>query len=143
MKPKVYIASPFFSPKQLEIVERIENHLSKQGIHYFSPRAEGVLDEMCPDEKMSQRKRIYEGNLNAMDSCTHMVAVLGDRDTGTIFEVGYFAKSSKPCVQYYEDLSKVSVMLSEGAFAITSSISKICDALDGYHNEYDQIGDTQ
>ena len=143
MKTKVYIAAPFFSPEQLLKVQEIEKHLAKNEIDFYSPRSEGVLDEMEQEDKMNSRKRIYETNIKRMDECTHMVAWLDDRDTGTIFEVGYFTAQKKPVVQYYEDLSNVSVMLSEGAFAICSLVRAIQSSLNGTYNDYEKIGDTQ
>ncbi len=40
----LYIAGPFFTPEQLEIVEQIEIMCDHYGIKYFSPRQEGGVD---------------------------------------------------------------------------------------------------
>lgn len=89
---KVYIAAPFFNPVQLAFVKRIENLLTENSINFFSPRLEGVVmnfKNMSKDEKHRETKRIYDANIEHINDCDYMIAVIDDHDTGTMFEIGY------------------------------------------------------
>jgi len=87
---KVYIASPFFNQTQLNMVDKIERTLDQYGVKYFSPRLEGVITKMTPEEKEKHIKKIYQSNIQNMQTCNMMIAVIDDYDTGTVFELGYF-----------------------------------------------------
>lgn len=92
----VYIAGPFFNDKQKELIQRIEYTLEEYGMQYFSPRSEGVLVEMTPEEKEKQMEIIYNSNIQHMKDCKCMIAVIDDWDTGTVFEIGYAKALNKP-----------------------------------------------
>jgi len=95
MKQKFYIAAPFFNEKQVKIVEGIEEILSANGFDYFSPRKEGVLIDVPPEERAQHTQRIYDSNINNIEDCDCMIAVVDGRDIGTIFEIGYFTALKK------------------------------------------------
>jgi len=90
VKDQVYIAGPFFDTPQLEFVKEIEARLMAAGIKFFSPRSTGVLIEMTPEEKKTSLAEIYGQNVWNMLTSSVMVAIIDDRDAGTIFEMGYF-----------------------------------------------------
>ena len=103
MYTKVYIASPFFTPIQLDRVERIENRLFDLCIDFFSPRSFGSLQTMTIEEKREASKKIYNSNVDNIRKCTVLLAVLDDRDTGTIFELGYAAAYARQLEDYGVD----------------------------------------
>jgi len=88
---KVYIASPFFNPTQLERVIWIEKNLGSLGIKFFSPRSFGTLQGMTIEEKRKASREIYNSNVDEIKDCTVLLAVLDSKDTGTTFELGYAA----------------------------------------------------
>lgn len=128
---KIYIAAPFFSPQQLSIVENVEFNLDALGLEFFSPRSEGVLKDMSKEEQKKSRKDIYDSNLRHMDECTHMIACVEFKDTGTSFEIGYYASAKKPIVLYSQKISTVNVMLAEAAISICDSSDLLGKALMG------------
>lgn len=140
---RVYIAAPFFNEHQLNEVKAIEEHLTKHGISFFSPRSEGVLGEMPKDKRVSHRTRIFHGNIDSIEYCSHMIGCIEGRDTGTIFEIGVAYEQEMNIVLYAPDISMISVMLSEAADTVCTDIEKLKDSLFGNHNEYSRIGDTQ
>jgi nucleoside 2-deoxyribosyltransferase len=115
---KVYIAAPFFSEVQLSIVRRVERRLAAYGIEYFSPREVGVLKDMSVDDQMKSKKEIFDGNIKNMDECTHMVACIEHKDTGTTFEIGYYFAKEKPVVLFHDHPERINVMLAEAAHAL-------------------------
>lgn len=137
---KVYIAGPFFNEHQLDEIKKIEKILEDNDIPYHSPRSVGVLKDMEPELRMLAMKKIFDSNLKEMDGCTHMVACMEGRDTGTLVEFGYFLKSSKPVVLYAPEIKMVSVMLAQGASSIITNVTDIRRALFDKYSE--KVGDT-
>jgi len=89
----VYIAAPFFSPEQLKKVQLIEETLDRIQIKYFSPRSFGVIKSMSENEKTKTTlEEIYNKNIEMIEKCDTMIALVDDSDKGTLFELGYAAK---------------------------------------------------
>ena len=128
---KVYIAAPFFNPEQLELVESVERRLHNAGISYFSPRDAGVLKDMTKEKQMQTKKEIYDGNVREMDACSHMIAIVEYKDTGTTFEIGYYAAQKKPIILFANNIEKINVMLAEGASALVIDSFELVPALFG------------
>jgi nucleoside 2-deoxyribosyltransferase len=122
---KVYIAAPFFNEEQLTAVGLTEFFLGVSKIDFFSPRSEGVLKDMSVEDQKKNRKAVFDSNIHHMNECTHMVALVSTKDTGTIFEMGYFCAQGKPILMYSRDLKSVNVMLGQAAFGVTNKIDEI------------------
>lgn len=87
---KVYLAGPFFNPQQVAIIEKIEVLLSKfKGLEVYSPRKDGVLIDMSPEERAKAKRGIFEKNVKEIYACNLMVSVVDGRDAGTIWEHGF------------------------------------------------------
>jgi hypothetical protein len=70
-----YLAGPFFSPKQVEVVETLKALLEKYGHTVFSP-----MDEcLCPPDADDKR---------AIKKCDAILVITDGKDMGTIFEAG-------------------------------------------------------
>src|SRR5262245_58833299 len=87
----IYLASPFFNDKQLEVVKNIERLLSAMNREFYSPRMDGVLIHMSKEERKKQGKRLYDLNIKNIINCTLLLAVIDDWDTGVVFELGFAA----------------------------------------------------
>jgi nucleoside 2-deoxyribosyltransferase len=135
----VYIAAPFFTEDQLSIVKRIESALEKECIPYFSPRSEGVLKSMNKEDQKKNKSDIFNSNIRNMDACTHMIACVEYRDTGTSFEIGYAFSSDIPIVLFCEKIDLINVMLAESATAICDNVSFIRSSLEGKYTV--EVGD--
>jgi nucleoside 2-deoxyribosyltransferase len=91
-----YIAAPIFKPEHITTVKAIEDLLDRLGKKYFSPREYGVIaNEAMTPERM---ERIYDMNILMLIQCDIMIAVIDDKDAGTVFEMGFFAAKQ---VEYY------------------------------------------
>jgi len=132
---KIYLAGPIFNDHDIEIIKKIEKFIDWNGIEFYSPRSIGILQDMSPEERKNSMKRIYDSNIEQMESCTHCIANITERDSGTNFEVGYFAKSGKPIVLFTESAEKMSVMLSECAVGFTTDVKRLLDCFHGYTEE--------
>lgn len=100
---KVYIASPFFNPEQLERVEFIEKILVEHDIEYFSPRKDTYVK---PDSNDAERKHAFDENLRGIIEADFIIAVTDGKDMGTIFEAGYAYGKNIPIVYFAETLGQ-------------------------------------
>lgn len=94
-RAKIYIAGPFFTMAELWLVEEACMAFDSLGVPYFSPYHEaGVIREHTDDEI----RRTVEADLNGLNGCTAVFAILDGCDPGTIFEVGYAVRKKIPVV---------------------------------------------
>jgi len=132
---RIYIAAPFFNERQLEIVKSLEGWLDYLGIDYFSPRSQGKpLKDMSGKELLKARGEVFQNNVDNMEACSHMIACVEEKDTGTSFEIGYFFKSGKPIIMYSEKIGRINVMLAEAAFSICDDPFKLSAAINGRYS---------
>jgi nucleoside 2-deoxyribosyltransferase len=91
MTMKIYLAGPFFNDKQVETISRIEDEFDKYGFDYFSPRKSGgVISHLSLEDRLKESKRIYDSNISEMINANVLFAIVDGRDTGTVYEMGYF-----------------------------------------------------
>lgn len=107
----IYIAAPFFTDAQLLFVNQIESVLEANDWEFFSPRKEGVLKDMSPVERFEKMHEIYESNVKNVRNSDIILAVIDDRDPGTIFEIGFAAALMKPIVTLTNHDYQVNVMI--------------------------------
>lgn len=108
----LYIAAPFFTEDELQRVINIERVIDSQGLDYYSPRRDGVLKDMTPEERAKSAPNIFKLNVRKIDECDGMVAILDTADTGTSWELGY-AYRKKPIIAYTSGSKRLNVMLQQ------------------------------
>lgn len=117
---RIYLASGFFTPEQVEVVEAIEK-VARKRHHLFSPREGTKLGSGLGknyEERKKSAEEIYERNVKAMNSTDVMVAVVDGSDAGTMFEMGYYAAKSKPIIAYTALDKGLNIMLQEAVVAL-------------------------
>ncbi len=128
---KVYIAAPFFKQIQLNAVKMIEHKLQKEDIEFYSPRSEGILQDMTPEQKAERMSYIFQQNVRNLNWCTHVIAVIDDYDTGTVWEMGFAYASNKKIVTYSDQYHGINVMLNESIIAHCIKLDHVVPALHG------------
>ncbi|MBN7315800.1 nucleoside 2-deoxyribosyltransferase [Mycobacteroides abscessus subsp. massiliense] len=90
--PRVYLAGPFFNTAQRHLIRTIRAALIHLGAEVFSP-----LDEIGPggDE-------VAEKDLQGLQGCQSVLAVLDGADPGTLFEVGWATHAQIPVTGFAE-----------------------------------------
>jgi len=125
----IYIAGPFFNEKQVNFINQIEKALNKNRLEYFSPRSEGVLLSMSEEDKAKSKRDIYESNIGHIKDASLMVAVIDDRDVGTIWEMGYGTALGIPIISISNHSYGLNVMLAESVSAHVLSIEEMLVAI--------------
>ena len=89
MKSQIYIAAPFFTQTQLIAVEMVENIIRKHGMAFYSPRLDGVLQNMTPDRRLANAPKTFKRNCVQIANASCVLAILDERDSGTTWELGF------------------------------------------------------
>ncbi len=135
----VYIAGPFFNPEQIKLISDIESALSKRSISFFSPRSFGVLGQMTDEMRKKATKDIYKKNIDEIDAAVVMLAVIDDRDVGTIFEIGYATALKKLYAEEYGELRHI-ITISNKGYGMNVMLRESVDAhLHGLENLADCV----
>jgi|TARA_R110002020_G_scaffold48763_5_gene138989 nucleoside 2-deoxyribosyltransferase len=130
---KIYLAGPFFNDKQINLIETIEFEFDKYGFDYFSPRkGGGVISHLSPEDRTKESKRIYESNVKEMINANVLFAVTDGRDTGTVYEMGYF-KALTDHFKYKSDkserdLKRYSITCTNENFGLNIMLKESVDA---------------
>tara|TARA_R110000796_G_scaffold73351_6_gene165046 strand:+ start:706 stop:1128 length:423 start_codon:yes stop_codon:yes gene_type:complete len=125
----IYIASPFFNKEQVSFVESIEKALNAASIAHYSPRSEGILLNQTEEEKQKNKRHIYKININMISACSKVLAVIDDRDIGTIWEMGYATGKEIPVITISNSSYGLNVMLAESVQAHTIRIEDAIKAI--------------
>ena len=157
---KVYLAGPFFNEKQIKIIDKIEKAFDEHEINYFSPRkGGGIISDLPVEERMKRSKEIYQSNIDNMIDSDILFAVVDGRDTGTVYEMGYFKslddhgvskggylkdlfQSRRFSVTYTDENFGLNIMLKESVAAHIvgeEDLEKFCGSLRFYGDQREDI----
>jgi nucleoside 2-deoxyribosyltransferase len=125
----IYIASPFFTPPQVAFVIDIEERLTQAQMRFFSPRKSGVLLDMNEEERQASKAEIFKANIDNIDGATHVVAVIDDRDVGTMWEMGYAFAKAKPVISISNQSYGLNIMLAESVQAHVTELVDMMEAI--------------
>lgn len=106
VKPKVYLAGPFFNTNQLWLIEQARVNLLEVGLDVFSP---------YHDIGLGNASEVVKKDLEAIENCDFMVAMVDGLDSGTIYEIGYARALKKGVIIYSETESKQDLKMMEGS----------------------------
>lgn len=83
----VYLAGPFFNETQVATIKKLETLLESLGFDVYSPSRDGEKLDMSTDSP-ELRATVFDSNVQHLSSADIIVAVIDDRDTGTVWEMG-------------------------------------------------------
>lgn len=102
---RVYIAAPFFNLAELWMVEEVRQRLLGMGVSVFSP---------LHDVGRGSASEVARRDLEGLDDCDAVLAVLNGGDAGTIFEIGYAIARAKPVVALAQNVRPEDLKMPEG-----------------------------
>lgn len=117
--PRVYLAGPFFSLSQRFLVEEARRSLVSLGAEVFSPLHEVGMD--APTVEIAKR------DLEGLERCTVVLALIADLDPGTIFEIGFARARNIPVVAYGEGVKDEHLTMLIGSDCVY--LDDFCSAL--------------
>ncbi len=104
--PKIYLAAPFFTLSQRWIVEEARRCLNALGASVFSPIHD--VGSHGGAEYIATR------DLEGLEQCSAVLALLDSEDAGTLFEVGYARRQGIPVVALSESPRPESLTMLQG-----------------------------
>lgn len=112
----VYIASPFFSQTEIEIVNQVEDILKEKGLNFFSP-----MRNQMEHLEVGTRQWSTETFMNDLKYIKWAEVVVGIyhgnySDSGTAWELGYAYATDKPVILIHVGENS-NLMVHEGAHA--------------------------
>lgn len=124
---RVYLAGPFFTPKQIEVANLVEELSKVAKLDYFSPRTRCYCP---PDATMAQRKMTFDMNTSAIEQCDLVLACIDDYDAGTMWEMGYAHAIRKPVISYSMVPGRgLNLMLAQGSVGFVNGAEQLAEFL--------------
>lgn len=102
---RIYIAAPFFNLGELWMVEEVRTRLLDMGVAVFSP---------LHDVGRGSAAEVVRKDLEGLDACDAVLAILNGGDAGTIFEIGYAIARGKPVVALAQNVRSEDLKMPEG-----------------------------
>ncbi len=110
---KVYLAGPFFCLSELWLVNQAFCSLRALGFDVWSPSREaGILPK---NASQSQIENVVNKDLEGLEICDVVFAILDGNDPGTIFEIGYAVKKNIPVICYAPNSSQKDITMMIGS----------------------------
>lgn len=103
---RIYLAAPFFNLGEIWVVEEARKCLLDMGVGVFSP---------LHDVGRGPAHEIAKADLDGLDECDAVLAILNGGDAGTIFEIGYAVAKGKPVVALAQNVRPEDLKMSEGS----------------------------
>ncbi|WP_236961022.1 nucleoside 2-deoxyribosyltransferase [Methylobacterium durans] len=103
----IYLAGPFFDLAQRWLVEEALERLQALGAPVFSPLHEVGMGRPAQETATA--------DLEGLDRCAAVLALLDGADPGTLFEVGYARAHGKPVVVLAERVEDLHLTMLAGS----------------------------
>lgn len=103
---RVYLAGPFFTFAQRWLINEIRNSLGHAGLSVFSP---------FHDVGLGSAMDVAKKDLEGLENCSVVFAVLDGLDSGTLFEIGYAVKLGLPVICFVQNESDESLKMLVGS----------------------------
>lgn len=85
-KISIYAAGPFFNEKQVNTIRTMEKVLESRGYEVYSPSRDGIM--LTPNASKEDRLQVFQENVENCIGQDLVIAVVDDRDQGTMIEIG-------------------------------------------------------
>jgi nucleoside 2-deoxyribosyltransferase len=131
--PRVYIASPIFTPEDRGKVGEVAGMLEQLSYITYCPHRDGIM--LDKDAPSSAREEVFQSNVRAIRRADVMLAILDVKDTGTIWELGFAMGANIPIVALTLSSARMNVMLERGVLCHLTQrheLENVMTALRGY-----------
>jgi nucleoside 2-deoxyribosyltransferase len=119
----IYLAAPDFDDVDTRPLNTLANALT---YHNFSPRRPvKEHGQARPDSSSAQRLRLAEADLDLLENCELMVAVLLYDDPGTLIEIGIALEKGIPVIVFDPFKKAENLMLTELPALVSSDLDEV------------------
>lgn len=119
----IYIAAPDFDYVDRSLIDRVVESLR---YHNFSPRLPiRENGQMGISASLDRREQLFIADMELLDKCRMVVAVMISNDPGTLIEIGLAKAMKKPVVVYDPYQKADNLMLSQLPDLVSSNLDHI------------------
>lgn len=147
-KVSVYLASSWFTPRMVNILDNLESKLSnREDVKLYSPRRDGIM--LPPNQKhdTALRESIFKENIHHIVEADMVLANIDSKDSyndpGTIYEVGYAMANNIPVVGFSlggeENISERFKGIRAGFECILTSYEEVDIYFDTYNVTHEVV----
>ena len=127
---QIYIAAPDFKNVDCEPIELLDRCLK---YHNFLPRRPVKENgEMCINASEQQRQALCDADVQLMDVCQIMIAVILYNDPGTLIEIGMAYQKGIPLIVYDPYCMANNLMLTQLPNLISKNMDDVISAVFKY-----------
>lgn len=125
---KIYLASPFFNPAEIERVDKVKEILDSKGLEVFSPK-----EHQSPDLEFGSkewREKTFHNDVGHINWCDCVVAIICNGnydDSGTAWELGYAYATGKPVILVNFTGEAINLMIADSLHALITSYEELKD----------------
>ena len=123
---KVYLASPFFNPIEVERVDKVKEILDAKGLEVFSPKEH--QNKHLEFGSKEWRKTTFKNDVDHIDWCEVVVAIISQGnydDSGTAWELGYAYATNKPVILVNLTGETINLMIADSLHALITSYEEL------------------
>jgi len=102
---RVYLAGPFFTMAQRWLVREARDALLTHGVSVFSP---------FHDVGIGPAETVVPRDVEELDRCDAMLALIDGGDPGTLFEVGYARRRGMPVIAFSQHEPEEALKMLQG-----------------------------
>lgn len=121
----VYIAGPDFDNVNTMWIDKIEDCLL---YHNFVPhrpvKENGVIKGNEPE---IEQQKVYDKDIELLNKCQILIAVLIIDDPGTYVELGWMAKAGKPTILFDPERKATNLFLKKTATTVCHTLGQVID----------------
>jgi nucleoside 2-deoxyribosyltransferase len=110
--PLIYLAGPFFTMAQRWLIDEARRSLQAQNVKVFSP---------LHDVGRGDAKKVVPADIDALNRCAAVFAILDGVDTGTIFEAGYARAKGIPVIAFVQNEHQDTLKMLQGTMCEITS----------------------
>lgn len=120
---QIYIAAPDFDFLDTSLIDGLCGSLT---YHHFNPRRPVKENgQMTIDASTHEKQRLFHGDMQLLDNCNMLVAVLLNNDPGTLIEIGMAVQRGLPTIVYDPyDIAR-NCMLTESPTLLSNDMDAI------------------
>lgn len=101
----VYLAGPLITLPEIWFLEEAKRCLKEQGVTVFSPKDEAGLLAHIPNAKTSHVVETVAKDIDGLERCSVVFAIIDGSDAGTLFECGYATAKGKHVIAFAQRAS--------------------------------------
>jgi nucleoside 2-deoxyribosyltransferase len=136
---KVYLAGPFFTPEQNQVLTEVEQLCSKNSLDFISPRKFMILE---PKASLADRKLVFDKNVETIKQADLILAYTDGYDAGTVWEMGFAFGINKPVIGYTFTGKTMNVMLANSCKGFLQNQEQVVKFLEGRIHKYAEYEST-